>query len=778
MRPYCVGLLGLIILTSHCVPCVSAQDDILKQIGERYEAQQTKFDAAYKNARSTEERGNVFRQLDPLDPRNTFVEEFLALEEKYRRQPVAISALYRLLRNAVSTSDPDFPVSQGRVKAIKILREHYLDHPDLDLLLDFLDHGAFVPQAEDLLREVTKSADERVRASGLYYLASFLRHKAELVDDLEEEPRAPDAYAQARIQEIRNKLREQIRAIGPIDIAREREEAVHLADQILRDHPQTFRSYAKEEGPGKLSVRRMSEGELTNAPTFGSLAESLRFELVNLQEGQVAPDIIGTDADGQEFKLSDYRGRVVLLMFSANWCAPCKAMYPDLRKLQAELAGEPYAMLAVMGDYAIDSVIHAVERADIRWRTWFDGGNGPIATQWNVTSWPTLYLFDHKGVIASRRPGSSLTDLKESIGPLLAAAKEDPKSQDLLAAHPIPNVPILDRAKVAAALRDRAKLSLEFTFDFEPDAVAVDDDERLVAVGGHRIAGVEGEQEATEAWEQGKATGVVELWDIEAGKKIRELAGSFGAVSALALSPDGRLLVTAGRALGHPHNGHLMLWDTESGQLVKSFGNQPRRVLAAAFSPDGSYLATGGFDKSPRIWSIPAGDEIKKLPEQPSYSDYLLFTPDGRRLIVPSRRGHVTVWDTQSWELKQEMKVANLFLLAADLSPDGSVLAVGGGFLADRTGRVTVWNLKSADVLAEFNVADLVGDVSFSPDGRLLAATGTMEDVTIWHWAEKKVVAYIPADRQISSSSVVFLPKSGRLIVNEKNRKLPIYELD
>jgi WD40 repeat protein len=228
----------------------------------------------------------------------------------------------------------------------------------------------------------------------------------------------------------------------------------------------------------------------------------------------------------------------------------------------------------------------------------------------------------------------------------------------------------------------------------------------------------------------------------------------------------------------------LNLWDIESGKLVRSFGRQSKWVLAAAFSPDGSLLASGGFDRSPRIWSTATGQEIAKLPEQPAFSDNLFFTPDGGQLVVPSRKGHVTVWDTDSWKLRQEFKVDGLFLLVAALSPDGHALAVGGEIQAadgkppTRFGRVVVWDLQSAKVLCEFKLPDLVGGLCFSPDGKLLAATGTNEDVTIWNWEDNKVFARIAQARRTSGNDVMFLPRTGALALNVKESPLRFYKVD
>ena len=57
----------------------------------------------------------------------------------------------------------------------------------------------------------------------------------------------------------------------------------------------------------------------TRRRTLGQMAEGDLFEIRRLQIGMVAPEIEGEDVDGQEFKLSDYRGKVVLLDFWGDW---------------------------------------------------------------------------------------------------------------------------------------------------------------------------------------------------------------------------------------------------------------------------------------------------------------------------------------------------------------------------------------------------------------------------------------------------------------------------
>jgi hypothetical protein len=82
-------------------------------------------------------------------------------------------------------------------------------------------------------------------------------------------------------------------------------------------------------------------------------------------------------------------------------------MYPHERSLVKELADKPFVILGVNSDQNRDALKKVLEEEKITWRSWFDGGKtgGPIATQWNVQGWPTLYVIDQKGVIRDKSIG-------------------------------------------------------------------------------------------------------------------------------------------------------------------------------------------------------------------------------------------------------------------------------------------------------------------------------------------------------------------------------------
>lgn len=149
--------------------------------------------------------------------------------------------------------------------------------------------------------------------------------------------------------------------------------------------------------------------------------DALRFELEHLQVGMVAPDFEALDEHGNRWKLSEYRGRVVLLDFWGLWCVPCRAMLPDARSLVQRLANEPFSLLGVNSDGDPGTLRERLEREGVSWRQALDGDtNGPIATRWNVKSWPTLVLLDANGVIRSRDLPRDEARLEALIRALLA----------------------------------------------------------------------------------------------------------------------------------------------------------------------------------------------------------------------------------------------------------------------------------------------------------------------------------------------------------------------
>ncbi len=75
-------------------------------------------------------------------------------------------------------------------------------------------------------------------------------------------------------------------------------------------------------------------------------------------------------------------------------------MYPHERSLVKRLTDEPFTIVGINSDPK-DRLRKALDENELTWRSFWDGGNtsGPIASKWNVSAWPTIYVLDARGVI-------------------------------------------------------------------------------------------------------------------------------------------------------------------------------------------------------------------------------------------------------------------------------------------------------------------------------------------------------------------------------------------
>jgi thiol-disulfide isomerase/thioredoxin len=115
--------------------------------------------------------------------------------------------------------------------------------------------------------------------------------------------------------------------------------------------------------------------------------------------GMTAPDIRGEDLDGTPFKLSDYRGKVVVVSFWASWCPPCRALIPHERAMVDRFKGRPFALIGVNADQEKRLALKAAIDEGVNWRSFWDGGDNAIQKAFAIEAYPTVYVIDEQGVI-------------------------------------------------------------------------------------------------------------------------------------------------------------------------------------------------------------------------------------------------------------------------------------------------------------------------------------------------------------------------------------------
>lgn len=141
------------------------------------------------------------------------------------------------------------------------------------------------------------------------------------------------------------------------------------------------------------------------------------------QVGNLAPEIVGEDVDGKPLRLSDHRGKVVLLNFWGTWCAPCRAMIPHEREMvEHKYKDRPVVIFGIANDSA-GTLKEFMKNTPLPWPNIVDA-NKIVARTWGVNAYPTYVLVDHKGVIRERWQGAGeMNDIWTAVGKAVTAAE-------------------------------------------------------------------------------------------------------------------------------------------------------------------------------------------------------------------------------------------------------------------------------------------------------------------------------------------------------------------
>ena len=241
--------------------------------------------AASGGGGSDEERRKIIARVDSL--REGIARKFLQLAEKYPKDPIAVDALTQAIwmvnNNPYPTGGKDSPGA----RAMALLLRDYLRSDKLGPICQRINAG-FRKEYETFLRTLLEQNPHRnVQALACLSLAQFLNNRMQRLDQIKEQPELAREYERLFGKDYLAELRRQNRA--------------KVSSEIEALFERAGAKYADEKIP--------------YAGTVGEKVKAELFEFRHLLVGKVAPALEGVDQDGKRFKLSDYRGKVVLLDF-------------------------------------------------------------------------------------------------------------------------------------------------------------------------------------------------------------------------------------------------------------------------------------------------------------------------------------------------------------------------------------------------------------------------------------------------------------------------------
>lgn len=224
----------------------------------------------------------------------------------------------------------------------------------------------------------------------------------------------------------------------------------------------------------------------------------------------------------------------------------------------------------------------------------------------------------------------------------------------------------------------------------------------------------------------------IQLWDLESGRVLKTLRGHTSWISATAISPDGKRILSgagevvleespsnpAGAAVTVRRDCTVRLWDAGSGTELLKLSGHLGTVRSVAFSPDGRFALSASTDRTTRLWDLESGQQIGQLIEpRPLGMLAVAFSPDGGRCLTASG-GYPEVEEDPQPFSSEDLSIGN----------SGAAEAVSEAGFALR-----LWDLGSGR-----HLRTLIGHtreaeaIAFLPDGKHVLSGSYDRTVRLW----------------------------------------------
>lgn len=211
----------------------------------------------------------------------------------------------------------------------------------------------------------------------------------------------------------------------------------------------------------------------------------------------------------------------------------------------------------------------------------------------------------------------------------------------------------------------------------------------------------------------GQDGGVI-LWDLAGGKSLWEGKGQIAMGNCLQFTPDGKRLAVGGS------DGKIVLYDTADGRQIHGLGGHTVAVQRMAISANGKYLVsaavTAGKKAELKLFEVGTLGYLRNLPKDGPPVTSLTFDSTGKQLAEVSEDGIVAMWDVEDGHVTRSIR-SEAGVSSAAWHPDGKRLACAG-----RDGKILLFDSVGQLVLdLKPQSAQILG-VAFSADGRRLIA--------------------------------------------------------
>lgn len=183
---------------------------------------------------------------------------------------------------------------------------------------------------------------------------------------------------------------------------------VNTAPESNRGVPATRATQGQQDAGSRGPLASFAKGEMT-----GFVARAVP---------EAVPALTFEDAGGTARTLDDWKGKVVLVNLWATWCAPCRKEMPSLDRLQAQLGGDNFEVVAISVDKSgTDLPRSFLERTNVTSLKFYHDKTGAVGGKLKAFGMPTTVLIDRGGREVGRLTGPAEWDSPDAVALVKAA---------------------------------------------------------------------------------------------------------------------------------------------------------------------------------------------------------------------------------------------------------------------------------------------------------------------------------------------------------------------